>query len=122
MPSSSHASLRNSGSVGRKDEEPARSEDLTGSWVTPERRWKRALQRFEVRKLFIPAEAWMPALMMLACPSRLGTDTPLSRTVGPHPVGRSSSSLDLRCSPFGLLHRCSDPWGLPVPDLPGARD
>jgi len=30
----------------------------------------------------------------LACLSRLGTDTLFSRTVGPHPVGRSSGSLD----------------------------
>jgi len=45
------------------------------------------------------------APVVLVCPSRLETDTPLSRTVGPHPVGRSSSSLDLRCPLLGLSRR-----------------
>jgi hypothetical protein len=53
---------------------------------------------------------------MLAYPSRVGTDTPFSRTVVPHPVRRSSSSLDFAAPPstFSCCH--VGPRGLPVPD------
>jgi hypothetical protein len=71
-----------------------------------------------VRKPFASAEAATTALMVLACPSRLGTDTPLSRTVGPHPVGRSSSSSGTSLLPLRPCTLPCDPWGFPVPDLP----
>ena len=69
-----------------------------------------------MREPFAVAEAATPALMVLAYPSRVGTDTPFSRTVGPHPVRRSSSSLDLRCSPLDLSRRRDGPRGFPAPD------
>ena len=62
------------------------------------------------------AETATVAPVVLACPSRVGTDTSLSRTMDPHPVRRSSSSLDLRCSPHDLARRRTGPRGVPAPD------
>jgi hypothetical protein len=87
--------------------------------VTLERRWRRSLQRFELREPFAVAEAATAAPVMLAYPSRVGTDSLFSRTVVPHPVRRSSSSLDFAAPP-STFSRCRvGPRGLPVPDPPG---
>jgi hypothetical protein len=51
---------------------------------------------------FVRAEALTTAPVVLACPSRLGTDTLFSRTVVPHPVKRSSSSSDFAAPPMTL--------------------